>query len=580
MKKHISIMLVIIMTVCFSFSALAAPAAAVTVDVAFDTSQSAIIVSGIVTAQRANIGLTLEVEAPNGKIVYADQTVALFNDEGDIVYEFEPVVLQAKNPSGTYLFKVSGDRVGIAAPVSYEFEGADKQFDALVAVKSAIDNQSSTQLENALISKGITLGINFDAYADMENGKTVINALMLEKTYTVPADCASDENIDIVQASITQLRADFAEALVIGQFNDASDDADIEAWISAYGADFANDNPATNDVDESKLYPYIADALADNDKLAERIIKVITTTQVDTVDKIRTVLYEQSLLSIIENRHFSEGREIFEAFPTLFGINTASLSSLNETKKGEVYADAKGAYATLDDAGDAVNELISSYSGSSGGSGGTGGGGGGTGGGYNVKKDPVSDTNTNQPEQENTSVFNDMVNAEWAKEAVEELYKKGIIAGYGDGIFNPNNSITRAEFIKLLVEAIGVDTEKSGEEFADVNKDAWYRTYVNAARAAGLVNGDYYNCFNPNELITREDMAVMIYRCYGINGEISYPLDFADAGSVSEYAKEAVAFLNNKGIVNGVGNGKFAPKNTATRAQAAQIIYNILKISQ
>ena len=114
--------------------------------------------------------------------------------------------------------------------------------------------------------------------------------------------------------------------------------------------------------------------------------------------------------------------------------------------------------------------------------------------------------------------------------------------------------------------------------FADVTEDDWYFGWVEAAAAKGIVNGVTDTTFAPNDNITREQMASMLYRAIVSMGYAEMlpggiPVSFADYAAIADYAKAAVAELAGAGVINGVTDTTFAPKATATRAQAAAILY-------
>ncbi len=572
MKKFICILLSAFMLVGMCTVASAQTSIEAKAEFSFD--ENAIIVSGIVNSARANIKLALEINDPNGKLIYADETVAMFNEsKTKVEFKFKPIVIHPQNMTGTYTINVSGNRAGNAQPISYEFEGADNQLMALKAVVDAQTTKNDSALSLAIGTYGTTLGIDNSTYGSLgADGVRAVNQILYSKTYTVPTEPLAEGWIATVQQSLNNLRTDFANALIIGEFNDVATDTDIKTWLTSYGSAFDDDDPLT-DVSEDALYSYIAIAMEDVNKLSTRIL---SSDLFLSMDEIRTALYEQSLLSVIENRHFSEGKKVFEKFPSLFSVNLTKLNSLSEVAKGNVYANVKGAYSTVEKAGNALNALIDKYynNSNSGNNGHTGGSSysGSSFDGFYVGGN-VNQQTTSTP----TDVFEDLKDAEWARTAVEFLTDKGILSGDGSGKFYPNNDITRSEFIKLVVLAVEADMNAAAPDFLDVDSGAWYRPYVNAARAFGLVQGDMNNCFNPNALITREDMAVMVYRCYKISGDLGYKVTFADSSDVSSYAGNAVAFLSEKKIINGVGNNKFMPKANATRAEAIQIIYNMLK---
>lgn len=213
--------------------------------------------------------------------------------------------------------------------------------------------------------------------------------------------------------------------------------------------------------------------------------------------------------------------------------------------------------------------------GSGGGGGASSGGGGGSApavGGGLVEATPAPEDKPQEDVTPVTHQFKDIEDAPWADEAIKYLYEKKIINGRSETSFAPNDLVTRAELVKMICVALGVSDTTEKAEFADVENE-WFAPYVKNAAAAGIVNGDG-GYFKPNDAISRQDAALILCRALGL--EKGNEIKFDDADDISDYAKEAVAAMVEKGYINGMGDGRFAPKNTLTRAQAAQLIYNAL----
>lgn len=209
-----------------------------------------------------------------------------------------------------------------------------------------------------------------------------------------------------------------------------------------------------------------------------------------------------------------------------------------------------------------------------------GGGGGGNGPSGNDDDDfGVVTPGSTTVENEKISIkFEDLNSVPWAYSAVSELYERKIISGRSETRFAPNDKVTREEFAKLLVEMAGVQTTGNDNVFSDVDDNAWYAGYVNTAYKNGFCNGVGNGIFGTGKEITRQDMCVMAYNVIKAMGH-DVPegeLVFSDADAISSYAKTPVAALNSAGIVNGVGNNSFNPTGSATRAEAAVIIYKVL----
>ncbi len=173
--------------------------------------------------------------------------------------------------------------------------------------------------------------------------------------------------------------------------------------------------------------------------------------------------------------------------------------------------------------------------------------------------------------------FTDIDSVEWAKESIEALAEMGVLNGKGDGTFAPNDKVTREEFIKIIVAAFGLTDDEAECDFADVSADNWSYPYIAAAAKLGIVSGDGDN-FNPTSGISRQDMAVIIYRVFEhLGAEVSGDsITFDDNAEIAGYAKDAVEALTATGIINGMGDGTFSPNGTVTRAQAAKVVYGLL----
>ena len=179
--------------------------------------------------------------------------------------------------------------------------------------------------------------------------------------------------------------------------------------------------------------------------------------------------------------------------------------------------------------------------------------------------------------------FQDLGSVSWAVDAINYLASAGIINGRSNTEFDPNASVTRAEFAKMVCATFGISaTPNAAQTFVDVSPSDWFYGYVQAAAAAGIVNGVSETAFDPNATITREQMAAMLYRAIEATGNLSrLPAGtatvFADEAQIADYAKTYVSALNAAGVINGTSATTFEPKATATRAQAAAIIYQFLK---
>lgn len=184
---------------------------------------------------------------------------------------------------------------------------------------------------------------------------------------------------------------------------------------------------------------------------------------------------------------------------------------------------------------------------------------------------------------ENKVSFTDIAKVEaWAGREIQVVAAKGAIEGKSEGKFVPQDKVTRAEFAKMLIRALDLENGSATEAFVDVAAADWFAPYVAAAAQLKIINGRSASKFDPNATITRAEMATMIARALKVSKGAADVTNvdaalkgFADASKINATLKDGVAFAATHKIV--IGNaGKFLPKNNATRAEAAVIIYRAL----
>ncbi|MCC3375441.1 S-layer homology domain-containing protein [Cohnella sp. REN36] len=179
-----------------------------------------------------------------------------------------------------------------------------------------------------------------------------------------------------------------------------------------------------------------------------------------------------------------------------------------------------------------------------------------------------------------TKNFADVTNKHWAYNVIQGVVAKQIVKGTGASTFEPGRSVARAEFASMLVQALKL-TKTSDVRFADVASGAWYAEAISIAYGAGIVKGKSVNTFDPNGVITREEMVVMTVKAYAIlkGGQPAKAggTPFKDMAKVSAWAADDVLAAAALHLINGRDGGQFAPKGATTRAEAAQVIDNLLR---
>lgn len=178
------------------------------------------------------------------------------------------------------------------------------------------------------------------------------------------------------------------------------------------------------------------------------------------------------------------------------------------------------------------------------------------------------------PENE---VFKDIEG--WYKPYILSLNAAGIVSGRGDGMFYPNDSVTREEFVKMICLAVGFVDVDEKTAFTDVDNNAWYAKYINTAYKNGIINGQSAEIFGIGKNISRQDASVI---CSNVIGNKSVEkvaeIVFKDQLKISPYAKESVYKLAEIGILNGDNLGNFNPHSNLTRGESAKIICELMRV--
>ena len=178
--------------------------------------------------------------------------------------------------------------------------------------------------------------------------------------------------------------------------------------------------------------------------------------------------------------------------------------------------------------------------------------------------------------QSNTTKFIDII-GHWAKDDIENLYAKGIVTGVTEITFEPDRSVTRAEFATLITKALNLTSDVS-QGFEDVRIGEWHYSFVNAAANAGLIVG-YDGYFRPDDYITREEMAVIIAKAFAYRGKTAGSggiEKFTDKGEISDWAYSYVDSVTTAGLISGMTPTTFVAGANTTRAQSASVIRRLL----
>lgn len=495
-----------------------------------------------------------------GDICYMGEIAV--NNEGKIVIPF------TQEQSGPYKYVMVSETGDEAMTISgtYEYLNEEKHNEAMNALKIVLQMPYGTNAEK--ISKVNALS------AMLENDDTVAH-LGLAKEFEVyqqikSQDCSQAYNRmaglmnDGMNAD--ELGKIFKEAMVLCAVQNGE-----SAVIKELSDNYKEEMGSTSSVINTRY-----DSL--NEQQKNSIVnKIKAKTYNSTTDLAKDFSDAVAIEAMNGAENWQKLGEVIDSIENenVTALDFSSLTSLSNSEKNTVLQNLieKKPFLSVEDLQTKLKTAIKNLSNDD-----NGGNNGGSGGGSSGSNRVVMPSLPNIPTTGNGVEFNDLDGVEWARKAIETLGSRFIISGRGDGSFDPMSPIKREEFVKILVLAAELPIEKdSSVSFSDIVDNEWYSSYIYTGIRNGIVSGISEELFGVGEYITRQDVAVMIARALKLSTDTVTENIFDDSESISDYARASVHTLAAMGIINGMGDGSFAPVKSISRAEAAQMIYNMLE---
>lgn len=311
----------------------------------------------------------------------------------------------------------------------------------------------------------------------------------------------------------------------------------------------------------------------------------------DSFKEAEALFKEAVILNEINEAHYSDLYDILDKNKAELDIKDlesfVALEDLSENEQEALMQIIKEEETEIVSASrlkELIEEAYNSYSGSDS-SGGSSSGSSSTSGkgsyiAGNISINTKGDTEAITPNPDK-AYFNDLSNFGWAEQYINKLAANGIVSGNGNGGFEPERNVTRAEFLKMLLGALDLVKDEAVCEFDDVLTSDWSYKYVASAYAQGITSGIDDNTFGKDNLITRAEAAVFMHRS-AIRAYIPMNQnavgEFADSDMIASWAKRSVNVLYGAGLINGVGDNNFNPNGLTTRAQAAKMICSLFDL--
>lgn len=495
-----------------------------------------------------SISETVGAEIPTLQLLNADKSKMLYTGEGisdDNGYSFESFSFPMNAESGSYVLRLGEN--GTISETVIKYTAYDE---ALRALKSIESDKSTVSAQLAAYPELFgTTAADYGSLSSDWKKRLENDIVKIEIKYADEAEAT--ETVNKISAAVKKITdwgtlTDSSDAEKIGKAIQAVSGLDTKYVEKLNSLSELHKGFAAQNIDEISIDDEGISSAFDGAVL----VSIINGCDWGTGKEALSYYAEKGLVSV-ESKYLTSGSDVYK-----------KLKEKNVLDYREIPGKIKEAY-------DEVNGSGSSGSGSG------GGGGGGT---PSGKVNRVSSAGSAASAPDSKPSFNDLDGAPWARTAIEALAEKKIISGRGNGSFAPNEPVTRAEFVKMIVTALNLTDETAEAEFDDVPKSAWYYRVVASAKKSGIVSGMSDNLFGAEEQIIRQDMAVIILRAAKLAGidTSAESAAFTDSESISDYAAQAVGKLAAAGIISGMDDGTFSPRTNVTRAQAAQVIYTLL----
>ena len=358
-----------------------------------------------------------------------------------------------------------------------------------------------------------------------------------------------------------------------------SDDIDA-AKIAAYaqyrndriGLDFTNTDYIAYSEDVFRRFKTVLD-----EKKSDKEIK--------NIDDVRTAFNEAcAVVCIDKTTDHAKAIDNLKKYNDIFKIDfTTKLPYIDNYEVAKVFADTN--YTTVrdivSDYNKRVDELYTEYLKNKSDSGGGGSSSGGSGGGGYLYVPSVIDADDINQITGGNSGFPDVASSHWASGYIQFVKDNKIMQGDENGLFKPDDSITREEWVKTILTAFVIDTKDAKCDFSDVDEERWSYPYIAKAFEMMIINGVSDTEFAPAESISRQDAAVIFYRGAKAAREDGFSeiemSSFTDADDIADYAIEPINLLYKLKVLNGYEDGSFRPNAPITRAEAAKMIYTALE---
>mgnify|MGYP000291589415 FL=1 len=474
-------------------------------------------------------------------------------------YQFK---VKMKGRSGIYTLRIWVDGVKQLEEATFRYSDPEEVKQAIRAINACNSIEGPQGIIKILDEYKEALNFDYSLFNQLKD-KTLVYQTLIDEPDFEETDLDGVQNV-------------FNTAVVLQKLNEEEDDVKFSQLMEDY-----SDLLKYTETSAYSTYSTVLDLIG-QELVKKELMRKTFSRSTDFV----TSFCEYTIIQAIARvRGWAEVNEIISTNKDFINIDMTSYNQLSSDKRqkvdkalsGKVFPSLK---AIKEEFEKAVQEQLESDSSTTPRTSRSGGGGS-----TFIHAGQASEVipkTTQEPKPVTGNEFKDIESVPWAVESIRSLADKGIINGKSEGIFAPNDYIKREEYIKMLMLAFELVDDSSTATFSDIEEGAWYYKYISSAQKAGICKGFSDGSFGLGKEITRQEMVVLAYRTAVYckkNFEAKVPaVSFNDADKIHDYALDSITVMQQAGIINGTDDGNFLPHSFCTRAEAAKVIYELMKL--
>lgn len=525
-----------------------------------DNDNGNVVISGVLDNGKERVSLQIYNKAKFNTYA-ADGAVNETNIDDVLVYSAQGYTddnglfsfsFPLKEASGAFIARIGTMTMASGLDYGFYYTRAEEEPDIIRELKNMKNAADLMEYVEGDETRTIDMFNPDAAYDGIENKIAIYQRLVNNAEYNTLSDFS----------------ASFAKETRLQVINEITDGDNLIQKIGEY-------NSETGIADAPFYNETYVNILTDEQK-KKVLSDVVNHSDFNSFEELYRYIGGEIILSAVGNNDWNVVKTVMQTNEEFFREDVKDKFSESDLKRekaaktvaGKMFKSFEALESEIERAFENKNTNVDTGSG--------GGGGGSISSGKGVSTAPVQPIATPIPMAQQKMPFKDLDGFDWAEQAVDSLWKRNVINGTSEDMFEPSRAVTREEFVAMIVRNFELLDKRAECEFTDISKDDWCYGAVASAYKLGIILGVDDETFGKGTEITRQDMCVIIYRAAenaGVEFKEEAELPFDD--KISDYAEEQIKVFYANGIISGLSETEFGAFERSNRAQAATVIHRI-----